>query len=128
MLALGACSRSGLENDEAIRQAVAKYLTARSDSTGIDPSAMDINVDAVAYERDVARATISFTIKGTDQGMQMNYTLDRDGDEWVVRGPQDQTAVPHAFPSADDQIPGEAPQTPALPPGHVPVEGATPAK
>lgn len=131
-LMLAACSRNDIDNKEAVRAAMAEYLTSRTAETGLDPQRMDINVDAVAFERDVARATVSFTVKGTDSGMQLNYTLDRKGNKWVVRGKQDATAGPH--PVAGPQT-GAAPEAPAisiplpgqqgkLPEGHPPVDSS----
>ena len=37
-----------------------EYLEKNKSATGIDPSAMDVAVDAVQFERDTARATVSF--------------------------------------------------------------------
>jgi hypothetical protein len=74
---------------------------------------MDINVNAVAFERDTARATVSFLIKGTQSGMQMNYTLTRQGNKWgdVTK---DMSAGPHPI--------VEPGASPALPEGHPAVE------
>lgn len=109
-----------------------EYLDKNKDSTGLDPSRMDINVDAVAFERDTARATVSFLIKGTDQGMQGNYTLTREGDKWGNVKRQNITAAPHGdsipttAPPAQDKeplLPVPLPGTETkLPAGHPPVE------
>ncbi|MEO8100727.1 MAG: hypothetical protein ABI811_23720 [Acidobacteriota bacterium] len=138
-----ACSSNNIDNKDAVRTAMIDYLKAKSASTGLDPNAMDVNVDAVAFERDTARATVSFTVKGSDQGMQFNYTLNRDGGKWVVAGRNDQTAAPHGLPSAPGAPaapaigdPGKEPLLPVplpgtsakeLPAGHPPVSGG-PAK
>jgi hypothetical protein len=77
----------------------------------------------VAFERDQARATVSFTVKGTDSGMQMNYTLGRQGNKWVVTG-KDAAAGPHPIAGPQDAVPTiPLPgQQGALPDGHPPVE------
>lgn len=90
-----ACSKADIDNKDAVRAAMIEYLEKNKASTGLDPSAMDINVDAVQFERDTARATVSFLIKGTDQGMQGNYTLTRDGNKWGKVTRQNMTAAPH---------------------------------
>ena len=48
----------------------------------------------MTFERDTARATVEFRVKNGDAGMQLNYTLDRKGDKWVVQ-PQARTAAGH---------------------------------
>ena len=123
-LLLAACSNKDINTKEAVREAMVEYLGSTSKSTGIDPSAMDVNVSAVAFERDTARATVAFTVKGTDSGMQMNYTLQRKGDKWVVTG-KDSTSGPH--PIAGPQTGSEAapPSAPTLPQGHPPVDSGT---
>lgn len=110
-LTLAACSRKDIDNKDAVKAAIVEYLSARSKETGLDPQRMDINVNAVAFERDTARATVSFTVKGTDSGMQLNYTLARSGNKWVVKS-KDATTGPH---------PLAEPQSGVLPEGHPPV-------
>jgi outer membrane murein-binding lipoprotein Lpp len=88
-LLLAGCGRKNIENKEAIRQAVVEYLNSRQAQTGLDMSTMDVNVMAMTFERDTARATVEFRVKNSDAGMQLNYTLDRKGDKWVVQARQD---------------------------------------
>jgi outer membrane murein-binding lipoprotein Lpp len=115
-LLLAACARKNIENQEAIRQAVIEYLNSRQAQTGLDMSTMDVNVTAMAFERDTARATVEFRVKGGDAGMQLNYTLDRKGDKWVVQARQD-TGQGHGVVQPP---PGEtgSPAQGQLPPGH----------
>jgi len=131
-LLLAACSRKAIDNKEAVREAMIAYLNEHTKETGIDPTAMDVNVSAVAFERDTARATVAFTVKGTGSGMQMNYTLAREGNKWVVTG-KDSAAGPHpiagpqtgAAPEASPitiPLPG---QQGTLPAGHPAVPGTT---
>ena len=114
-LLLAACARKNIENKEAIRQAVIDYLSSRQAQTGLDMSTMDVNVTAMAFERDTARATVEFRIKNSDAGMQLNYTLDRKGDKWVVEARQD-TGQGHGvvLPPGGSGSPGSG----ELPPGH----------
>lgn len=110
-LIAAACSKADIDNKDAVRAAMIDYLDAQTKQTGLDPATMDINVNAVAFERDTARATVSFLIKGTQSGMQMNYTLTRSGNKWQVTG-KDTASGPHPI-----VAPGDAP---GLPAGHPP--------
>jgi hypothetical protein len=120
-LLLAACARKNIENKDAIRQAVIEYLSSRQAQTGLDMSTMDVNVTAMAFERDTARATVEFRIKNSDAGMQLNYTLDRKGDKWVVQPKADNGGGHGAVLPGNDKAPGE------LPPGHPSIpESASP--
>jgi hypothetical protein len=114
MVALAACAHKDIENKDAVRQAVVEYVTSRQAQTGLDMSTMDVDVVSMAFQEDSARATVAFRIKGTDSGMNMNYTLDRQGDHWVVRPPKD-SDNPHGtiVPGSGTLPPGAT-----LPPGH----------
>ena len=116
LLFLAACGQKNIENKEAIRQAVVDYLTARQAQTGLDPAAMDVNVIAMSFERDTARATVEFRVKNGDGGMQLNYKLDRKGDKWVVEARED-SGQGHGVvaPGDSSALPGIKGQ---LPPGH----------
>jgi len=130
---LGACSHSNIQNPEAVKQAVLEYLNARAAQTGLNMDVMDLVVTSVTFQKDEAQTTILFKLKNTGQGgMSMNYTLDRKGDKWVVRGRQDNVASPHgggATPGGTTELPPDhpsvgvppgsgAPSGTELPPGH----------
>jgi hypothetical protein len=123
-LLLAACGKKNIENKDAIRQAVVEYLNARQAQTGLDMSTMDVNVTAMAFERDTARATVEFRVKGGDAGMQLNYTLDRKGDKWVVQARQD-AGQGHGVVTPPDG--SGSPGAGQLPPGH-PSIPATPSQ
>ena len=121
-LLLAACGQKNIENKDAIRQAVVEYLASRQAQTGLDMSTMDVNVTAMAFERDTARATVEFRVKNSDAGMQLNYTLDRKGDKWVVQPRQDGGqghgvvgGEPGAIPSDKGQLPPGHPSIPSTP-------------
>jgi len=117
VLLLAACGRKNIETKDAIRQAVVEYLAARQAQTGLDMSTMDVNVLAMTFERDTARATVEFRVKNSEAGMQLNYTLDRKGDKWVVQARQD-TGQGHGVVQPPGSS-GDAPTgTGQLPPGH----------
>jgi len=121
-LLLAACSRTNIDNKDAVKAAIVEYLTSHSKETGLDPASMDINVSAVAFESDVARATVAFTVKGTSSGMQLNYTLGRKGDKWVVTGKD--ASGPHPITGATT---GDAPGASPLPMPLPGTQGALPA-
>ena len=121
---LAACSKD-IQNTESVKQGVLDYLRARTAQTGLDVNSLQVDVTTVAFEKDQARATVSFKPKTGDGGspMLMNYVLDRKGTKWVVRGRTENGVNPHG---------GASPATgtgtgtgEAMPPGH-PATGAEP--
>jgi len=127
-LLLASCSRKDIQTPEAVRQAVMEDLQTRQAKTGVDLSSMKVEVPSVTFNRDEARAMVSFVPKGGG-GMQMPYTLTRKGDKWVVteRGSSHADALPAGtpgqlpagHPSVGGAIPGEQPSGgEALPAGH----------
>jgi hypothetical protein len=113
---LAGCAKN-IQNAEAVKQGVMDYLKERAPTMGLNMDAMDANVTSVSFEKDVARAAVSFVVKGTSGGgMNMDYVLDRKGDKWVVRGRQVSPASQHG----SEALPGGAPRD--LPPGHPPTE------
>ena len=120
-VALGGCA-SNIQNADAVKRGVLDYLKERAPTMGLNMDAMDAVVTSVSFEKDVARAAVSFVVKGaTGGGMNMDYVLDRKGDKWVVRGRQVSPASPHGAEGLPGgALPGGAPQ--GLPPGHPPPE------
>ncbi len=83
VLLLG-CGSRGLQNEAAVRQGVIDYLSQRSD---LNMKMMQVDVTSVSFRQDEADATVSFRPKGAaGGGMQMRYTLERQGSRWVVKG------------------------------------------
>lgn len=118
------CKRD-IESEAAVRQGVMNYLAKRSDLTQ-----MDVTVTKVSFKENEADATVHFQAKGTNapgSGLEMNYVLDRKGNEWVVRGRG--TGMGHGAGMGSGEnphggampggMPGAMPGgTGALPPGH----------
>ena len=120
-LALLGCRGRGIDNEGAVRQGVIDYLTQRSD---LNMKAMQVDVTSLSVRQDEADATVSFRPKGSaGGGMQMRYTLERQGNRWVVKGKGHSGAgqSPHGQAPAGmpgmPGMPGAAPAT-ELPPGH----------
>ena len=112
---LGACNR-GLENKEAVRQAVIDHLSSRSN---LNVGSMQVDVTAVTFRENEADATVSFQAKGaTGGGMTMSYKLERKGNRWVVKGKSDTGGMPHGamgggeMPSGHPPVGGQEPQQP----------------
>lgn len=96
---LAACSKN-IQTTEAVRDGVLKYLKTRAD---IDTSRMNVDVSNVSFRKGEADATVVFMAKGSTDpkdGMRINYTLERQGDEWVVKGRRSTNASdPHGQPT-----------------------------
>jgi hypothetical protein len=114
LLVLAGCSKN-IDNPEAVKQGVVDYLKQRAPTMGLDMSAMDVNVGPISFEKDVARANVSFVPKGMTGGggMMMNYVLERKDGKWVVKGRQVSPGKSHG----DQPLPPEG-----LPPGHPPTD------
>ena len=135
---LAACSKN-IQTQEAVRQGVMDYMRSIAPKVGLDLSNLQVDVPAVTFESDHARATVSVKPKGTDgsAGMELVYNLDRKGDKWVVSGSPISMGVSHgqggtgggALPPGHPAVGGAAPGDPSsatqLPPGHPAVGGAT---
>ncbi len=112
---LAGCHR-GIQSEAAVRQGVIDYLSQRSD---LNVSQLDVEVSSVAFRQNEADATVSIKPKGAPaaQGMQIRYTLVRNGNRWVVKGKA----------QGQDQHGTMPMQQPQMPPGHPPVgQGAQP--
>ena len=121
ILVLAACSKN-IQNPEAVKEGVIDYLKQRAPTMGLDMSAMDVNVGSISFEKDTARANVSFVPKGMpgSGGMSMEYVLERKGDKWAVKGRQASPGNSHG----DQALPGSMPPGSmppgSLPPGHPP--------
>ena len=117
---LCACNKAP-QTKEAVRLGVVEHL---GKGAGLDLTSMEVEVTAVSFAGDQAKATVNFRPKSNpEQGMQMNYTLESKGKKWLVLKKATSGASKH----------GEAQVAPApaggLPPGHPPVDpSATPTE
>ena len=73
----------------------------------------------MTFDKDEARVGVYFKLKAGDGGMQMQYALDRKGNQLVVRGLTGVGPGPHG-PGTSATAPGAAP---ALPPNHPKIDG-----
>jgi ketosteroid isomerase-like protein len=125
---LVSCGRSNIDTKEAVRKGVIDYLEKRKSQTGLDVSLMNVDVSNVTFEKNEARATVTFQPKDTKTGaggMSMTYVLERRGDQWVVKGRQESGANPHGggMPMPGSGAMGSAPggAMPQMPPNHPPM-------
>jgi hypothetical protein len=124
-LGLSGCKRN-IESEQAVRQGVMNYLSKRNDL-----AQMDVTVTKVSFRENEADATVHFQAKGSNapgSGLDLNYVLERKGNEWVVKGRG--TGIGHGGgmgtpdnPHGAGGMPGA---TGALPPGHPTIPQAMP--
>jgi hypothetical protein len=131
---LSGCKKD-IQSTEAVRQGVLAHLSKRGDLLS-----MDVSVTNVTYQQNEAVATVHLQAKGSNTagaGMDIQYVLERKGNQWVVKGraggdshgaqgmgaPQ---GAPPGAPSGGPGSIGAMPQT--LPPGHPSVKKPEPPK
>jgi hypothetical protein len=120
-----ACNRGSVSQEEAVRQGVIDYLAKRAN---LNVAAMNVVVTSVIFRQNQADATVSITAKGgaSGPGMSMRYTLERQGDHWVVKDKAETGGTPHGVAGANPHG-GASPEVGgALPPGHPPSDSAKP--
>jgi hypothetical protein len=120
LVLIAACSKD-IQTTEAVRQGILDDLQQRKATTGVDPGMLDVNVSAVSFEKDQARANVAFTPKSApgSGGMNMTYVLERQGAKWIVKGRQVGGANPHGAQGMPPDPGAQPPQAPHsdVPPG-----------
>jgi hypothetical protein len=101
---LAGCSGRNADTVEAVKQGVIRDI-----SKSVNVGAMDVNVVSVSFRDKEADAVVSFAPKGgtVAQGLTMNYTMERRGNEWYIKkksGMQGHGAPPPAV--GGEQLPG----------------------
>jgi len=121
--------KKDIQNEDAVRRGIMTYLAKRQDLT-----AMDVTVTKVAFRQNEADATVHFQAKNSSApgtGLDMSYVLERQGNDWVVKG---RTGAGHggAMGGGGGENPHGMMGTPpaaggagALPPGHPPLQPKT---
>ena len=116
LLVLGSCGND-MKSKEKVQAAILDHVQNKA---GLDVSTLDVNTTSVAFDKNMAYATVAFHPKGdtaVNHGMTMKYTLEDRNGKWVVVGrnsPQGGGIMRE--PSGGSQ----------LPPGHPPMDGAGP--
>ena len=121
----GGCNRSAGNPEEAVRQGVIDYLAKRAN---LNVAAMNVAVTSVILRKNEADAVVSITAKGgsAGQGMSMKYTLERQGDHWVVKDKAEAGGGPHSAAGANPHGGAAPPMGGTLPPGHPAVDSTKP--
>lgn len=81
-LVLAGCAKN-IDTPDAVKQGVIKDIAKK-----VDIQNMDVSVESVSFRGKEATAKIGFRPKGGDpkQSITMSYTMERQGDEWHVKG------------------------------------------
>jgi hypothetical protein len=114
-VALTACNR-GNQSKDAVRQAVIDHLSTIS---GMNMSAMTIEIASVQFNGNQADATASISAKGVSGGgaMTIPYHLEYRSNKWVVTGRKEGGGAPHGGIPQGGAAPGaENPHGGAMPP------------
>lgn len=84
VLFAGVGCKKNIATNDAVRKGVIEHL---SKNKGLNVESMDIEITQVTFRDTEADATVSFKPKGGDAaaGMAMKYTLERKGNDWVVK-------------------------------------------
>ena len=117
LLVLSACSSGAPQTKEAVRKGIVEHLSKRDDKLA---ASVTVEVSTVSFRENEADAVASIKPKGSEIGMQINYTLEAKGKAWVVKGRKEsETANPHGSGMPPPRMP---PPSGELPAGHPPVE------
>ena len=121
----GGCNRGAGNQEEAVRQGVIDYLAKRAN---LNVTAMNVAVTSVIFRQNEADAVVAITAKGGNagQGMSMKYTLERQGNRWVVKDKAEASGSPHSAAGANPHGGAAPPMGGALPPGHPAVDSTKP--
>ena len=132
---------AGCGSNIKTKERVQSDLKTHLEKVGLDVNRLDVSVTEVAFDKNMAHATVTFSPKGATNvhdGILMHYTFeDKDG-HWVVVGRGDSQGHGMGGPSGNPNIPADhpalGPDTPmanpqmpppqSLPPGHPQVQAA----
>ena len=124
-LALAGCHRN-IQNEDAVKRGVMDYLSTRQ---GLNIASMNVTVASMVFRQNEVDATVVFTPRDSNaaQPMSIVYTLEKNGDRWVVKPRAAGGQNPHGAmgggmggnPHGGMAMPGGAGGgAGALPPGH----------
>ena len=119
--ALVGCSSRNIDTIDAVKQGVLRDI-----AKNINVAAMDVNVVSVSFRDKEADAVVSFAPKGmaSAQGLTMNYTMERKGNEWHIKSRAQSDLQKHAAQAPPSGMAGAPPEGASqLPPGHPPMGG-----
>lgn len=111
---LAGCSNRNIDSLEAVKRGIIRDI-----SNNVNVGAMDVNVVSVSFRDKEADAVVSFAPRGgtPQQGLTMNYTLERQGAEWHIKKRAQGDLQRHAAQAPPGTGMGN-PDSSQLPPGH----------
>jgi len=120
-LLLSACGRKNIDTLDAVKQGVVKDI-----GKSVNIGAMDVNVVSATFRDKEADAVVSFAPKGgtAQQGLTMQYTMERKDDEWHIKSRAQSDLQKHAGQAGPGMGGPSAEQQQSLPPGHPSTDGA----
>lgn len=117
------CKSGQKDEQPAIRRAVEAHLSERGN---LNLAGMDMDIQVVRMDQRTADINVTFRAKQGGGAMQMGYTLERQGDGWVVKGSRSGTGASHpdvgASPAPAGQMPPGHPPTPPQPAPQAPAK------
>lgn len=119
-LALAGCHRN-IQNEDAVKRGVMDYLSTRQ---GLNLDSMNVSITSMVFRQNVVDVMVSFSPKGSGAASPMSiaYTLEKNGDRWVVKPRATAGQNPHggmgANPHGMGMPEGGGAPAGALPPGH----------
>ncbi len=118
LFVLAGCSNRNVDSLEAVKQGVIRDI-----SKNVNVGAMDVNVVSVSFRDKEADAVVSFAPRGgtPQQGLTMNYTLERQGAEWHIKKRAQGDLQRHAGQASSGAMTGG--DSSQMPPGHPPMDG-----
>jgi hypothetical protein len=127
-LVLAGCHHN-MQNEDAVKRGIMDYLSTRQ---ALNIASMNVSVTSMVFRQNEVYATVTFSPKGSAAGQPMSiaYTLEKQGDRWVVK-PRAGSGNPHggmgANPHGTMGTPPAGGGSPgALPPGHPAVPPQSP--
>jgi hypothetical protein len=121
LLTLAGCSNRNIDSLDAVKQGVIRDI-----GKNLNVGAMDVSVVSVSFRDKEADAVVSFAPKGrpASEGLTMNYTMERQGNEWHIKKRAQGDLQRHAAQAPQGSM-GAAPNESGsqLPPGHPSTSG-----
>jgi hypothetical protein len=93
LIAIASGCANKMETREAVQLGVIEGVAKR----GVNVEAMDVKVTSVSFHDKVVDAVVAFAPKGgsVNDGLTMKYTLEQQGEHWVIKGRSQMQGNPH---------------------------------
>jgi hypothetical protein len=118
VLLLAGCKSGPKDEQAAMRRAVEVHLAQRGN---LNMAGMDMEIKVDRMDQQSADVTVMFRAKQGGGAMQMGYTLERQGDGWLVKGSRSGQGAGH--PAVGEGAPSGG----GMPSAHPPIAPPQPA-